>query len=337
VGNVPSVPALPVPALPDHPDWLGNTRLSSNLGTNVYAADQAHAPYGDVFNQYGSTSSQGDQFAGTTSDFWNTVLYDTPNRELSIAGRWLSPDPANSGWNQYAYPTNPNSLSDPSGLSAQLPSATSSWLSNPYTGGGEGIGLAGTGCTVDGLDTSCAAASTLLQDGAISGGTMCSLFGCTTTAMLDGVLQRVVGWQWKEVYEGRDKDGDAIFSPGLAPIWDPYDPTLLAQGAANNGNPNCISPGVCESPIDKLNLMEIGKTNYRDPFSFCSTHTTVDNSTGATSSHVDLFNPGTSIPTGPMTGNVPALPFHLLFDALPDAIYRVTGQYLLPAGRGWCQ
>ncbi len=107
--------------------------------------------------------------------------------------------------------------------------------------------------------------------------------------------------------------------------------------AANNGTPNCISPGVCKSPIDKLNLMEIGKTNYRDPFSICSTHTTVDNSTGATSSHVDLFNPGTSIPTGPMTGNVPALPFHLIFDALPDAIYRVTGQYLLPAGRGLCQ
>ena len=107
--------------------------------------------------------------------------------------------------------------------------------------------------------------------------------------------------------------------------------------AANNGTSNCISPGVCKSPIDNLNLMEIGKTNYRDPFSICSTHTTVDNSTGATSSHVDLFNPGTSIPTGPITGNVPALPFHLLFDALPDAIYRVTGQYLLPAGRGLCQ
>jgi hypothetical protein len=100
---------------------------------------------------------------------------------------------------------------------------------------------------------------------------------------------------------------------------------------------NCISPGVCKSKIDNLNLMEKGKTSYRDPFSICSTHTTVDNSTGATSSHVDLFNPGTSIPTGPITGNIPVLPFHLLFDALPDAIYRVTGSYLLPAGRGLCQ
>ena len=43
-------------------------------------------------------------------------MWDTPNRELSYAGRWLSPDPAGSGWNQYASPTNPNSQSDPTGL-----------------------------------------------------------------------------------------------------------------------------------------------------------------------------------------------------------------------------
>jgi hypothetical protein len=43
--------------------------------------------------------------------------FDTPNRELSAnQGRWLSPDPAGTGWNQYGYPTNPNSNIDPSGL-----------------------------------------------------------------------------------------------------------------------------------------------------------------------------------------------------------------------------
>jgi uncharacterized protein RhaS with RHS repeats len=30
--------------------------------------------------------------------------------------RWLSPDPAGDGWNAYAYPTDPNSEIDPSGL-----------------------------------------------------------------------------------------------------------------------------------------------------------------------------------------------------------------------------
>jgi hypothetical protein len=44
-------------------------------------------------------------------------MYDTPNREMTaIQGRFMSPDPAGSGWNQYAWPTNPNSESDPLGL-----------------------------------------------------------------------------------------------------------------------------------------------------------------------------------------------------------------------------
>jgi hypothetical protein len=47
------------------------------------------------------------------------IMWDTPNRELSYAGRWLSPDPAGSGWNQYAYVTNPNGNVDPSGLCPQ--------------------------------------------------------------------------------------------------------------------------------------------------------------------------------------------------------------------------
>jgi RHS repeat-associated protein len=57
-------------------------------------------------------------FAGITGDFDAGVLFDTPNRELaSSQGRWVSPDPASSGWNQYAYSTNPNSFGDPTGLS----------------------------------------------------------------------------------------------------------------------------------------------------------------------------------------------------------------------------
>jgi len=55
-------------------------------------------------------------FTGDTQDIL-TGIFDTPNRELNASqGRWLSPDPAGAGWNQYAYPTNPNSFVDPSGL-----------------------------------------------------------------------------------------------------------------------------------------------------------------------------------------------------------------------------
>jgi uncharacterized protein RhaS with RHS repeats len=48
-------------------------------------------------------------------------MMDTPNREYNSAAecRWLSPDPAGAGWNQYAYATNPNSMIDPTGLDEQ--------------------------------------------------------------------------------------------------------------------------------------------------------------------------------------------------------------------------
>lgn len=114
----------------------------------------------------------------------------------------------------------------------------------------------------------------------------------------------------------------------MATMW--FD--VCASGIAPN---NGISPGVCKSKIDNMNLMEKGKTNYRDPLPICSTHTTVDNSTGATNSHVDLFNPKTSLPT--MNGSIPLLPFHLLFDAFPDFVYNKTGFYPWPAGRTLCQ
>jgi hypothetical protein len=110
------------------------------------------------------------------------------------------------------------------------------------------------------------------------------------------------------------------------------------RGAAPNKNCMVVNgTTVCKSSIDIANLMELGKTSYRDALPFCSTHVTVNNSTGQVDrDHPDLFNPQGSIPSPPGIPNVPLLPFHLLFDALPDAIYRVTGSYILPAGRNHC-
>ena len=75
------------------------------------------APYGEVYDIFGSTAQNQINFTGLTQDVF-AGMYDTPNRELQGAqqGRWLSPDPAGAGWNQYAYATNPNSFTDPSGL-----------------------------------------------------------------------------------------------------------------------------------------------------------------------------------------------------------------------------
>src|SRR5205807_579137 len=101
-----------------HKDWLGSARIVSSVNGHSATLDQAFAPYGEMYAAFGSTSTQYDMFAGITGNFSNGALFDTPNRELaqSDQGRWLSPDPAGTGWNQYGYPTNPNSYIDPTGL-----------------------------------------------------------------------------------------------------------------------------------------------------------------------------------------------------------------------------
>ena len=93
-----------------HQDWLGNDRVVSAVSLHTVSADRAYAPYGEQYNTFGSTNPIYGMFAGITGDFDSGVLFDTPNRELAqYQGRWLSPDPAGVGWNQYGYPTNPNS------------------------------------------------------------------------------------------------------------------------------------------------------------------------------------------------------------------------------------
>jgi RHS repeat-associated protein len=98
-----------------HKDWLGSARISSDLG-NTIIDDRAFAPYGEMYQNFGSTSPNELIFTGDTQDV-ATGIYDTPNRELNASqGRWISPDPAGQGWNQYAYPSDPLSAVDPSGL-----------------------------------------------------------------------------------------------------------------------------------------------------------------------------------------------------------------------------
>ena len=72
-------------------------------------------------------------FVGATEDVVSWIN-NMPGREFSGAeqGRFYSPDPAGTGWNQYAYPTNPNSQSDPSGLN---------WFIYPNQGDMPGAGM----------------------------------------------------------------------------------------------------------------------------------------------------------------------------------------------------
>jgi RHS repeat-associated protein len=96
---------------------LGNVRIASLIGNQTVGADMAYAPYGEVYNQI-SGSNIDVMFTGDLTQLDAGVLFDTPNREFAASnqGRWLSPDPAGVGWNQYAYGTNPNGGADPSGL-----------------------------------------------------------------------------------------------------------------------------------------------------------------------------------------------------------------------------
>jgi RHS repeat-associated protein len=101
-----------------HRDWLGSVRVASSVASRTFYFDRAFAPYGESYANFGNTGNL--SFTGDMQDLSTLSppgLSDTPNRELSSSqGRWMSPDPGRSGWNLYAYGTNPNSSIDPSGL-----------------------------------------------------------------------------------------------------------------------------------------------------------------------------------------------------------------------------
>ena len=145
-----------------HKDWIGDARVVSSISNHTVTRDQGYTPYGEQYYSFGSAGSQYDMFADLTDNFYFGAMWDTPNRELSMVGRWLSPDPAGSGWNQYAYPTNPNSFADPSGLYAKIPSTINTNPINPYMPGD----LDQPHCSVDGLDEPCNMAMQELIDGA---------------------------------------------------------------------------------------------------------------------------------------------------------------------------
>ncbi len=97
-----------------HPDWLGSSRLASNVDQTVHS-DTAYAPFGEPYAESGTTDRS---FTGQNQDTVQgnaTGLYDFLYRELALYGRWLSPDPAGraavdpsnpQSWNRYAYVNN---------------------------------------------------------------------------------------------------------------------------------------------------------------------------------------------------------------------------------------
>lgn len=186
-----------------HKDWLGSALVTSTVpstGTGNYIGEEAFAPYGEEYAVRGSSSGKEVWFTGDDSAILPGLLYDTPNRELAASnqGRWLSPDPAGVGWNQYAYPTNPNSEIDPSGLgpTCQI---------NPTTG------HCITGLSAD-PSTGCA----MSLDG---GGACAQLIGSGFDWMSTRVVSTVATYtpqtltQWSVTTTTLDSDGNQIGEP----------------------------------------------------------------------------------------------------------------------------
>ena len=112
----------------EHKDWLGSASLVSNRNRTA-GSIRLFAPYGEVYNNMGGTGAV--DFTGDFSDLVAS-LYDTPSREQApTQGRWVSPDPAGSAWNVYAYATNPMGEIDPSGASSIAPCQSGRYCQYP--------------------------------------------------------------------------------------------------------------------------------------------------------------------------------------------------------------
>jgi len=168
-----------------HKDWLGTVRFESNMGTRASANDRAFAPFGEMYNNFGTTGNL--SFTGDTQDTISG-MFDTPNRELHPnQGRWISPDPAGLAavdpsspqtWNRYGYVNNnPLASIDPLGLKVGLCGSPENrrCQSDPVSGDGGG-------CTMDGVDTPCGLVSSALNSGAALQCPLnnCSVFGAYT-------------------------------------------------------------------------------------------------------------------------------------------------------------
>jgi RHS repeat-associated protein len=116
-----------------HPDWLGSSRFASTSSRAMFF-DGAYAPFGEPYAETGSNDLS---FTGMNQDT-TANLYDFPDREYGVQGRWPSPDPAGLSsvglndpqtWNRYAYVRNsPLSLVDPLGLDCAYLNSTGTGL-----------------------------------------------------------------------------------------------------------------------------------------------------------------------------------------------------------------
>jgi len=204
------------PGLYKHPDMLGSFPLISNMTAGTYFSDRAFAPYGEVYNNIGSTTDV--NFTGDNQDLV-AGTFDTPNRELNPnQGRWISPDPAHASWNAYSYTTNPLGETDSSGLAATTIAMTLPGLGgwgSPYT-------------------------SIQYQDLAIAGDVAQGWDGSATAGQIFGAPAfGPTNGYWVVLPQPHTTDADGTIDVTVTNYWvfGPMAPDVfMASGPANNGN-----------------------------------------------------------------------------------------------------
>ena len=319
-------------------DWLGTERVRTNSAGNTVASYTSLA-FGDGFANSSSSDEVPDHFAGTERDKESYTDHSQFRQYQESLGRWMSPDPYDGSYdvtnpqslNRYSYAlNNPLSKTDPSGEDAGEDGCGddgAGYSGGEYGGGGGDVGGS--------INIPSAGGSTVVNGGDDGSINIPGAGGSVTVNGQDPGLPSTCNSP--DCYGNTGPAAPEPNSGGLSSGSSGGNSGSL-QSAPSNGCMVMNGVTVCPSPIDdKFNPMERGKRNYRDAFPICSIHVTIDNQTGETTSHPDLFSPIRSIPSGPGLPNIPLLPFHLVFDGLPDAIYRLTGRYIIPAGRTQCQ
>jgi RHS repeat-associated protein len=306
-----------------------NSASIANDETGSLLEDMLYYPWGQIWHEYGPYYDN--LFAGIPasqqgSNWADFSMFEAPYRFYAPnPGRWHSPDPLGGditnpqSLNRYAYAlNNPTSMVDPTGLQGCNPSDPQDcpgWCTpgidcpcdpdpvlcfpplpgGPPTGGGPGGG-APSGPPVPPFDWSFT--SPLQVD------TITSIWA-SVAALPPGVY---IG-PWGEIIVVRGT-GKAPGSGGNTL------PAIIAGGLG--GAIVALLPhGYYFNPIDQaVNPYHSGQWNFRQMFNtLCSTHVTVDQTTGEVSSHVDTVNPVplTSLLAGP-AGTVVWPGMHWLLD-----------------------
>jgi RHS repeat-associated protein len=259
-----------------HKDYLGSVPLVSSRGGRASVAARLFAPYGESYNNDGIAGDL--NFSGDYQDLV-AGTYDTPNRELNPSqGRWISPDPAHSGWNAYSYTTNPLAETDPSGLYIN----TWSYCKNTATcnaddggngGGGGGSGasqasLAGFGDSyyIDGMQVSGMVAGSLLgMDAAAVCPSSCSGFS-NTGQYVQYVASAGLGAQgyvnFSDLTQGLYDDNGTFYTPSQ---WNTYQNQIsLAQelGQYNRLSANLPDGGSIPPFNTNIPVVDGGHANF---------------------------------------------------------------------------